>query len=72
MSEPLLAASILSALAAALHGGLGETAIFPAAVRTPLPNFSPQVPSPSLPHKQPRQARKFSGGICEQLGTSSP
>jgi hypothetical protein len=43
MNEPLLAASILSALAAALHGGLGETAIFRAAVRTPLPQL--QLPS---------------------------
>jgi hypothetical protein len=43
MNEPSLAASILSALAAALHGGLGETAIFRAAVRTPLPQL--QLPS---------------------------
>ena len=43
MNELLLAASILSALAAALHGGLGETAIFRGAVRTPLPQL--QLPS---------------------------
>jgi hypothetical protein len=41
MNEPLLAASILSALAAVLHGGLGEAAIFRAAVRTPLPQLRP-------------------------------
>ena|SRR5215468_3120984 len=43
MNESLLAATMLSALAAALHGGLGETAIFRAAVRTPLPQL--QLPS---------------------------
>jgi len=41
MNGSLVAASILSALAAALHGGLGETAILRAAVRTPLPRLQP-------------------------------
>ena len=39
MSEPLLVASILMALAAALHGVLGETAILRAAIGTPLPQL---------------------------------
>jgi len=39
MSEPLLVASGLSLLAAALHGILGETAIFHQARANPLPPF---------------------------------
>ena len=39
MSEPLLVASGLSLLAAALHGILGETAIFHQALDNPLPPF---------------------------------
>jgi len=39
MSEPLLVASGLSLLAAAIHGILGETAIFHQARANPLPPF---------------------------------